>query len=48
MEKSDTYTLDTPTLLDTRLDTSDKIYLGLCSLILIGLLFNATVKKTVF
>ena len=29
-----------------KMDTSDKIYLSLCSLIIIGLLFTATVKKS--
>jgi len=29
-----------------KMDTSDKIYLSLCSLIIIGMLFTATVKKS--
>lgn len=34
--------------LDTniKMDTSDKIYLTLCSLIIIGMLFSATIKKS--
>jgi hypothetical protein len=30
----------------TKMDTSDKIYLSLCSLIIIGMLFTATIKKS--
>ena len=33
----------TPTI---KLDTSDKLYLTLCSLIIIGMLFTATIKKS--
>lgn len=29
-----------------KMDTSDKIYLTLCSLIIIGMLFSATIKKS--
>ena len=29
-----------------KIDTSDKIYLTLCSLIIIGMLFSATIKKS--
>lgn len=34
--------------LDTKLDTADKVYLIICSAIIIGLLFTATKKKGMF
>ena len=32
--------------MNIKIDTSDKIYLTLCSLIIIGMLFSATIKKS--
>lgn len=29
-----------------KMDTSDKLYLTICSLIIIGMLFSATLKKS--
>ena len=37
---------DTDNLNIIKMDTSDKIYLSLCSLIIIGMLFTATLKKS--
>ena len=34
--------------LNRKLDTSDKVYLTICSLIIIGILFTATKKKGMF
>lgn len=34
--------------LNRKLDTSDKVYLTICSVIIIGILFTATKKKGMF
>lgn len=34
--------------IDRRFDTSDKIYLTLCSVIIIGILYTATKKASLF
>jgi hypothetical protein len=34
--------------LNRNLDTSDKVYLTICSVIIIGILFTATKKKGMF
>ncbi len=39
-----TYT-NTNTNINTNMDISDKIYLGLCSFIIIGLLFSASINR---
>ena len=41
-------TMDQKVLKDINLDTSDKIYLLICSGILIAMLFTATKKKSLF